>query len=378
MKNIFLTTALSTVMLASTAGAATFDFSQRGYLNGGVFSGSFEGEDLNNDGQLNHFDGEITDLTATFEGFGSDGAAISTSFDFSSLGEVPSGRTGLVLDLDGIGAIGDTLPSVLIDQEVFTPLFPEGIGLDNGDFTISTGPGFGPLCGGENPCGFVFESGGPLDILEPVFNEEFPEPILPGPAGEPLASTIEVLNITEGPIGDPEIFGSIATPFLPTEETGDNGEFIFEITDVQILPFRTFFFDPEIAVGYSYTITGSTFHSVTAPTVAQVNDANGQYLLEANGISQIIAAGETVIFGAGTDISDFTITGIDVTPGLDPTDPEAFITGVSVASFTGSLTIPQTPITEQTAVIPLPASFLFIGTGLAALGATRRRRRRTS
>ena len=69
----------------------TFSFSQAGFTGGGIVTGVFIGEDLNGDGQLGSFLGEITDASMQFSGNGT-----VTQFDltFSEL-------FGLVYDLDG-------------------------------------------------------------------------------------------------------------------------------------------------------------------------------------------------------------------------------------------------------------------------------------
>lgn len=193
-----------------------------------------------------------------------------------------------------------------------------------------------------------------------------------------MASTTEEIIVTSGPIGTP--LGTADNPFLPTfvgiDEEESNG-FTFEIFDFEILPGQTFFIDPDIAVGYTYTIEGSTFTSVTAPTLAQVNDANAQYDLTAVGLDTTIDSGERIEFALG-GVSEFTLAGIDVTPGLDPTDPLAFITGISVDSFAGrSITITQTPIIQSTPTpspVPLPAGLLLLAPALMLLGGVRRRK----
>lgn len=175
-----------------------------------------------------------------------------------------------------------------------------------------------------------------------------------------------------------------ALPLLP-EEIDENGAFVFIIGPGDFDIGETFFIDPVIAVGYTYEVTGATFDSVTAPTLAAVNDADG-YLLEylrsdGMAISVMIAPGEEVSFtdGGFDGVSLFTLTGIDPALMLDPTDDVAFVTGVSFASLSAAgapAVITQTPITidtTPTGVIPLPPSAFLLGFAVLALGAMRRR-----
>jgi len=359
MFRYIITSAISGIVIAGAASAATFNFSQQGYDGGGVFAGFFEGEDTNGDGQIVSFDGELDDIRATFQGVGRDGSNIFTTFDFDSLNPASGSLTGFVLTLDGGGTIGDDDSGAI-----------EGFALDNDDYYIAVGPGPAFLCDGFNDCGFISESG------EGFFDENEDGPVVFN-----LSTSAEVINVTTGPVGDAQTLGSAARPFLPEENDDREGPGFFFAIDVgDVTPFQTFFIDPVIAVGYTYEITGSTFTSVTAPTLAQVNDADGAYTLTVNGVSSTILAGQTVNFGAAANVSQFTIEGIDLGLELDPNDPTAFITGVAVSTFTGTLGITQTPITFDTdangpSPIPLPASFLLLGSVLGVLGASRRRRK---
>lgn len=149
MKKLLITTALSAGFAVSAAQAAIFEFNQQGYEGGGSFYGFFEAEDLNGDGQIVSFDGEVTDIQATFDGFAFGEQPISTNFDFDSLIGTESTATGLVYSLDGGGTIGDDRTRAI-----------EGLGLDNGNFAIQVGPGpTSVACDGETSCGFLSEAG---------------------------------------------------------------------------------------------------------------------------------------------------------------------------------------------------------------------------
>ncbi len=81
---------------SSSASAETFNFSQGGYSGGGSVSGSFNATDLDHDGHINSFLGEVTGFSLTFSG---DAIVGNFTHTFSNL-------SGLVYEL-GSGFIGD-------------------------------------------------------------------------------------------------------------------------------------------------------------------------------------------------------------------------------------------------------------------------------
>jgi len=389
MNRLFLSTAMSTFLIAGTTNAATFEFTQTGFNGNGVLSGFFEGEDLNQDGQITSGFGEVTAGSATFSATDAAGESFVQEFDFSSLlpnQDRPS-FDRLVFDLDGGGTIGDGIGGFINDPSNEVTLFrpSEALVLSNADFSVRVGEQFeidaAVGCQGSSVCGTVSRNFEPPVIdFEPEL--DFPRderPVIDVSEFAPLFSTTEILNVVEGPNEDPNVLGSADNPFLPVIDDDGPG-FLFTIEPDEVPPVRTFFFDPVVAVGYTYEITGTNFFSVTAPTTAQVADADGAYTLTVNGATSTILAGETVIFGAQANVTEFTIEGIDLGLALDPNDPTAFLTGVAVTAFTGSFDIRQTPITfdtgpDTTSPVPLPASFLLLGSVLGVLGASRRRRK---
>jgi hypothetical protein len=123
-------------MLSITPAAATrFDFSQGGWAEGAVFTGSFFGEDLNHDGQISSFDGEISNAFADFSG---NSLVPATHFDASEL-------YGVVYDLDGY--LGDGTTGDLEGLAFFWP----------STFVIRYAVGTGPVapCDGVNICSYI-------------------------------------------------------------------------------------------------------------------------------------------------------------------------------------------------------------------------------
>ena len=135
----------SSEIVGVTEGApGVFDFSEGGFSDGATVTGFFTGEDLDSDGQLSSFDGEITDFSMHFSG-NSLVAAFSLSF---------SDLFGLVYDLDG-GDLGDG-----------TDLDIEGIGAFSFSGAYSAGPGPVALCDGSQICGVV--AGPDVGVPEPA------------------------------------------------------------------------------------------------------------------------------------------------------------------------------------------------------------------
>ena len=145
-------------------------------------------------------------------------------------------------------------------------------------------------------------------------------------------------------------------------------------------PEVTIWIDPVVAVGYTYTVTGSTFHSVTAPSYLAVPDADGYELWINDTFVRLLASGDTAEFLDTDMITSFEIRGIDPDvggTGLDPENATAFVTGISLYALTGTTVVTMAPITRDynpDPVVPLPASIWLLMTGMGGLAALRRRK----
>lgn len=128
-----VTTTADLVSVTEVVVGASFTFSSGGWGGGGTVTGSFDGGDVNIDGQLSSFDGEVSGFSASYSG----GTIVGpVSFVFGDL-------FGLVYDLDG-GPLGDGL---ILDIE--------GIGATSGTAFFAIGPGPVGLCGTGATCGTI-------------------------------------------------------------------------------------------------------------------------------------------------------------------------------------------------------------------------------
>ena len=166
--------------------------------------------------------------------------------------------------------------------------------------------------------------------------------------------------------------GSDESVGLLPDRISPDGGFDFELDPSLFTEGLTVWIDPVIAVGYTYEVTGAEFASVTAPSLGLVNDPDG-YTVRVDGNEFALLPGATLIFDDGVTI--FEILGISEALALDPTNPTAFATGVSLrAIFSQTILITQTPKTEDVSPVPLPAGGVLLGVGLLGLLAVRRRR----
>lgn len=127
------TDATSSLVTVTPGGPGSFSFSVGGWGGGGTVTGSFTGADLDANGQLSSFAGEVTGFGMTYSGgtiVGTFGLAFTDLF-------------GLVYDLNG-GPLGDG-----------TSLAIEGIGAAGGGLGFSIGPGPVGVCGTPAICGFI-------------------------------------------------------------------------------------------------------------------------------------------------------------------------------------------------------------------------------
>lgn len=161
--------------------------------------------------------------------------------------------------------------------------------------------------------------------------------------------------------------GGPADVALPTI-TAD-GVYSFHVGDVSSSSIT--FIDPAVATGYEYaTASGEpNFKSVVLP-----DTGGGHFTLTftVGGVTQSVSleAGAQFFF-PGDGVSTFVVTGIDPAAGVDPTNGEAFITGLTFESD-GSFDGTMTPITLDVGVVPEPGSLTLLLGGLACIALCRR------
>ena len=149
---------------------------------------------------------------------------------------------------------------------------------------------------------------------------------------------------------------------LPT--ITEDGVYSFHVDDVSTSSIT--FIDPTVATGFKYaTAAGEpNFKSVVLP-----DTGGGHFTLTftVGEVTQSVSldAGAQFFF-PGDGVSSFFVTGIDPAAGIDPTNGEAFITGLTFESD-GSFDGTMTPITTGVGVVPEPGSLTMLLGGLACI-----------
>jgi hypothetical protein len=153
-------------------------------------------------------------------------------------------------------------------------------------------------------------------------------------------------------------------PLLPVI-IEDGFQFDFNITE----PDRPFFIDPDVAVGYNYIVdSGPNMTSVLLPT--GIGDGFYELWSDSSGgnCTDFVSSGTTLTggttFNFASPLRCFSVRGIETSAGLDPTNPLAFVTGLTFESA-GLVSMRQIPITVQ---VPEPTTSAFIYAGLMGLG----------
>lgn len=141
-----------------------------------------------------------------------------------------------------------------------------------------------------------------------------------------------------------------------------NGAYVFNMA---VQPNVVYFIDPEVTTGYRYAVGNGNpnFASVILPSL-QAAPYQLSYMFGSSLFELLLAGGMQYFFPLG-GVDAFTVKGIDPALGLDPSNPLAFITGLTF-THAGQFTGTQAPIVTMVAV-PEPASLALLVAGLFGL-----------
>ncbi len=196
-------------------------------------------------------------------------------------------------------------------------------------------------------------------------------------SGDPVfggfSASRDIWTYALSPVGAPPPGSSADDPLLPTVITPGGFSFTFTPPDHTV----PFFIDPDVATGYDYAVTsGPNFASVLVPEALPNGDSEFTLDLGIHGLFALLAGVEFDLLAVVAEgLSSFSILEIDTDEGLDPTDPLAFVTGLTFVDG-GEVTVTQDPIVEHVAAtIPEPGTFGLFALGLLGFGVLSRRRR---
>lgn len=168
---------------------------------------------------------------------------------------------------------------------------------------------------------------------------------------------------------------SPANPLLPIV-TQNGFEFDFNVGNIN----ERIFIDPVVAIGYDYIInSGPNFQSVLLPT--GIGDNLYDLYLFNSGLNTFIDSGIDIAggivhdFGAG-GVNRFSIRGIETAAGLNPNNPNAFVTGLTF-SAPGQVNMAMNPVRFDTGgqPVPEPSTLTLLVAGILGLCILRYRNR---
>ena len=157
-----------------------------------------------------------------------------------------------------------------------------------------------------------------------------------------------------------------------------NQEGGFQFEDITLDAGEQLFIDPDIAIGYEYSVeqsasaTEAIFDSVRVdPAGFDINFTLSYEDQDGTELFETITAGQVFVFPAEAEVSSFRITDIDSFDNLSPDDPLAFATLLTFRNDLLNATVVQTPI--SIAAIPEPSSSVLLLVGLSTAFLRRRR-----
>jgi Nidogen-like/PEP-CTERM motif len=178
------------------------------------------------------------------------------------------------------------------------------------------------------------------------------------------------MAIRNGKISDGS---SSDAPLLPNIVEADGWHFNFNIQLNQRI-----YIDPLVATGYDFVVnSGPNIESALFPLLAA--DTNGYDIFgfdSSNNTYDIslghVNGGDIFHFGSA-GVGRFELRGIDIGAGLDPSNTQAFVTGLTFTTA-GDVSMTQTPLTVMVPV-PEPETYALLLAGLGLIGAVARRTR---
>ena len=122
-------------------------------------------------------------------------------------------------------------------------------------------------------------------------------------------------------------------------------------------PVTPVFIDPPLATGYQYLADSGApnFGSVYIP--APMPGGQAEFTVQYNGLSARLTAGHIFRFTdqVPAGVASFSVTGIDVTENLDPTNPLSFVTGVTFLTTNNTIaSFKMVPVVAGAAPIITP------------------------
>ena len=212
-----------------------------------------------------------------------------------------------------------------------------------------------------------------ISTISPSFPASFGITTTPPPnLGPGSISFRNVSNAISGSVVP--VIGLIpSNPILPVPTPSVPG---FTFPSVPVTPGVRRFFDPDIATGYDYSVTGGpNFASVLIPSALPKGDSNFTLELAGFGSFPLLAGTEFNLLDKNPNgFSSFRISGIDESEMLDPTNGQAFVTGLTFTND-GTVNVNQLPIVTNSSAVPEPLTILGAMTALGLGGALKKRQR---